>query len=92
VILSVSVVHHGLVMADSAALTSGLVTVSPPQSRGTAMALYSMVGFGAAAFASFATGAVLDAMGGQSVSSWAVAFVVIVASNLLGVAVLARAR
>jgi len=91
-ILGVSLIHHGLVMADSAALTSGLVTVAPPQSRGTAMALYSMVGFGAAALASFATGAVLDAMGGQSVASWAVAFVVMVSSNLVGVAVLARGR
>ena len=91
-ILGVSLIHHALVMADSAALTSGLVTVAPLQSRGTAMALYSMVGFGAAAVASFATGGVLDAMGGQSVSSWAVAFVVMVSSNLVGVAVLARGR
>ena len=89
-ILSASLIHHALVMADSASLTSALVTVAPPQSRGTAMALYSMAGFGAAALASFATGAVLDALGGQSVTSWALAFAVMVGANLVGVLVLAR--
>ena len=91
-ILSLSVLHHALVMADSAALTSGLVAVSPPQSRGTAMALYSMTGFAAAALASFAIGGVLDLLGGQSVTSWAFAFVAMVSSNILGAALLSRAR
>jgi MFS family permease len=91
-ILSVSVLHHALVMADSAALTSGLVAVAPPQSRGTAMALYSMTGFAAAAFASLAIGGVLDLLGGQSATSWAFAFVVMVSSNLLGAALIARGR
>jgi MFS family permease len=91
-ILSVSVVHHALVMSDSAALTSGLVAVSPPQSRGTAMAVYSMAGFGTASIASFAIGAVLDVLGGQSVFSWPIAFTVMVASNVIGAALLARGR
>ena len=91
-ILSVSFIHHAFVMGDSAALTSGLVAVSPPHSRGTAMALYSMTGFGAASLASFAIGAVLDLLGGQSQVSWALAFVVMVATNLVGAALLARAR
>lgn len=91
-ILSVSVLHHALVMADSAALTSGLVAVSPPQSRGTAMALYSMTGFAAASVASLAIGGVLDLLGGQSETSWALAFVVMVSSNFLGAALLSRGR
>jgi MFS family permease len=91
-ILSLSVLHHALVMADSAALTSGLVAVSPPRSRGTAMALYSMTGFAAASLASFAIGGVLDLLGGQSTTSWAFAFVVMVSSNFLGAALLWRAR
>jgi MFS family permease len=91
-ILGVSVLHHALVMADSAALTSGLVAVAPPQSRGTAMALYSMTGFAAAALASLAIGGVLDLLGGQSVTSWAFAFVVMVSSNLVGAALIARGR
>lgn len=89
-ILSVSLLHHALVMSDSAALTSGLVAVSPPQSRGTAMALYSTAGFGTAAVASFAIGGVLDVFGGQSVTSWPIAFGVIASSNLLGAMLLRR--
>jgi len=91
-ILTVSLIHHAFVMGDSAALTSGLVAVSPAQSRGTAMALYSMTGFGAASIASFAIGAVLDALGGQSPLSWSVAFFAMVATNVLGAALLARGR
>jgi MFS family permease len=89
-ILSVSLVHHALVMSDSAALTSGLVAVSPPQSRGTAMAIYSMAGFATASVASFAIGGVLDLLGGQSIVSWPLAFVVIVSSNVLGALLLRR--
>ena len=89
-LLTVSLVHHALVMSDSAALTSGLVAVSPPQSRGTAMAVYSMAGFATAAVASFAIGGVLDLFGGQSLVSWPVAFAVIASSNLLGAILLRR--
>jgi predicted MFS family arabinose efflux permease len=91
-ILLVGLAYHALVMGDSAALTSGLVAVSPPQSRGTAMALYSMTGFGAASVGSFAVGGLLDALGGQSLHSWAVAFALVGASNLIGAAALWRAR
>ena len=91
-VLSVSMFHHALVMSDSAALTSGLVAVSPPQSRGTAMAIYSMAGFGTASIASFAIGGVLDLLGGQSVTSWAFAFAVIVSANVVGALLLARGR
>jgi MFS family permease len=91
-VLTISMFHHALVMSDSAALTSGLVASSPPQSRGTAMALYSMAGFGTASIASFAIGAVLDLLGGQTATSWAVAFAVIASSNVIGAALLARGR
>jgi MFS family permease len=91
-ILTISLLHHALVMSDSAALTSGLVAVSPAQSRGTAMAIYSMAGFGTASLASFAIGGVLDLAGGQSLSSWPIAFAVMVSSNLLGAILLARGR
>jgi hypothetical protein len=90
VIILGAVLYHALIMGDSAALTAGLVAVSPAQSRGTAMALYSMAGFAAASAGSFATGALLDAMGGQSVRSWAIAFVVVSASNVLGALMLVR--
>lgn len=90
-ILIVGVVYHALVMGDSAALTSGLVATAPLERRGTAMALYSLTGFAAASAGSFAVGVVLDGLGGQSVVSWRVAFLVVGAMNLIGVWVLRRA-
>jgi MFS family permease len=89
VILLAAVVSSVFVSADSAALTSGLVAVSPPESRGTAMAIYSMAGFAAASAGAFAVGALLDLLGGQSVTSWIVAFGVMGAPNLAGAFVLA---
>jgi MFS family permease len=92
VVLAVAVAYSAFISADSAALTSGIVAVSPPESRGTAMAVYSMAGFAAASAGSFAVGALLDLLGGQSVMSWAVAFAMMGASNLVGAIVLSRAR
>lgn len=91
-ILTASLVHHALVMSDSAALTSGLIAVSPPQSRGTAMALYSMAGFGTASLASLAIGGVLDLFGGQSIVSWPAAFAVMVSANIVGALLLRKGR
>jgi MFS family permease len=92
VILIVSIVHSATVSADSAALTSGLVAVSAPESRGAAMAIYSMAGFGAASAGSFAVGGLLDLLGGESVVNWTIAFAVIGAPNVVSAAVLGRAR
>jgi len=61
------------VMADSAALTAGLVAATPLAQRGAAMALYSLLGFGAGFVAPLVFGATLDAAGGGSMA-WALAF------------------
>ena len=87
-ILIAAVISSAFVSADSAALTSGIVEVSPPASRGTAMALYSMAGFAAASAGAFVVGALLDLLGGQSVMSWTIAFGAIGASNILGAIIL----
>ncbi len=92
VILLVGIIYSATVSADSAALTSGIVAVSDPQSRGTAMALYSTTGFAAASAGSFAIGGLLDLLGGQSVFSWSIAFAAMGASNLVGVVLLGRAK
>jgi MFS family permease len=77
-------VYSALISADSAALTSGIVAVAPPASRGTAMAIYSTLGFAAASAGTFAVGLMLDALGGQSVLSWAAAFAIMTAPNVVG--------
>jgi len=83
--------HSALISADSAALTSGIVDVAPPASRGTAMAIYSTLGFAAASAGTFAVGFMLDLLGGQSLASWTIAFVVMSAPNLIGALALRRA-
>jgi predicted MFS family arabinose efflux permease len=87
-VLAAAVVHSALIGADSAALTAGLVTVSPPEVRGTTMAIYSMVGFAAASAGSAAVGAALDALGGESVRNWTIAFGMLGAANVVSVFVL----
>jgi MFS family permease len=67
--------HYGLMLGDSAALTSGAVASAPPDERGATMAVYSFVGFSSAVFAPLVFGVVLDLAGGNgSVVAWGLAF------------------
>lgn len=60
-------------MADSAALTAGLIAATPLAQRGAAMAVYSLLGFGAGFVSPLAFGAVLDAAGDGTLA-WGLAF------------------
>jgi MFS family permease len=63
------------IMSDSAALTAGLVAATPLNRRGSAMALYSFMGFGAGFVAPLVFGAVLDVAGGKDhAAAWGLAF------------------
>jgi MFS family permease len=67
--------HYGLMLGDSAALTSGAIASAPPDQRGATMAVYSFVGFSSAVFAPLIFGVVLDLAGGnRSVVAWGLAF------------------
>ncbi len=67
--------HYGLMLGDSAALTSGAIASAPPDTRGATMAVYSFVGFSSACFAPLVFGVVLDLAGGnKSVVAWGLAF------------------
>jgi MFS family permease len=69
------VTYNSAVMADSAALTAGLVAVAPAARRGATMALYSFLGFGAGFLSPLVFGAVLDAAGGKDDPvAWGFAF------------------
>ncbi len=68
-------VHYGLMLGDSAALTSGAIASASPDTRGATMAVYSFVGFSSAFFAPLTFGVVLDLAGGnRSVVAWGLAF------------------
>jgi len=63
------------VMADSAALTAGLISATPVQQRGVVMAAYSFMGFGAGFVAPLIFGVTLDLFGGKSAANaWGYAF------------------
>jgi MFS family permease len=68
-------VHYGLMLGDSAALTSGVVAAAHPDERGATMAIYSFVGFSSAFLAPLVFGVVLDLAGGnRSLAAWGLAF------------------
>jgi MFS family permease len=68
-------VHYGLMLGDSAALTSGAIASAAPEQRGASMAVYSFAGFSAAFIAPLVFGVVLDVAGGnRSTFAWGLAF------------------
>ena len=64
VVLAILFVYASLVMAESATLTAGLVATAPPELRGAAMGLYSLVGFAGGMLGPMVYGVALDAFGG----------------------------
>ena len=66
--------HFIAVMADSAALTAGLVATTPPMKRGATLAVYSFFGFGAGFLGPLAFGLVFDLAGGEGALAWGLAF------------------
>jgi MFS family permease len=75
IILLILAVYNVSITADSAALTAGLVTATPAANRGSAMAVYSFLGFGGGFAAPMVFGAVLDLAGGKANSpAWGFAF------------------
>ncbi len=82
-----------LIMGDSAALTNGLVAEASAHARGTAMAAYSFLGFGAGFVAPLVFGAVLDLSGGNtSVVAWGLAFASLGVCSVLGPVALVLSR
>lgn len=93
IVILVTSLYVLAVMADSAAMTAGLIEVSPPNARGTAMAAYSFFGFGGALLGPATFGALLDAGGGASSHrAWLLAFSSLALVSLAGVTALGAAR
>ena len=60
---------------DSAALTAGVLTETASEKRGTALALYSSIGFAGGFIGPVAFGVALDAFGRENPSGWTAGFV-----------------
>lgn len=72
------------IMLDSGALTAGVVTVAEEHDRGALLAAHSMVGFAGGALAGPAVGLMLDAGGGgDSLSAWSAAIMVMAAGSAI---------
>lgn len=75
-VVALMCVHYATMLGDSGALTSGAVASTPPELRGSMMAVYSLVGFSAAFLAPLVFGVVLDLTGGnESRLAWGFAFI-----------------
>ena len=83
-VLALVVLYSMLVMAESATLTAGLVAAAPPELRGAAMGLYSLIGFGGGMLGPILFGAALDLAGGAGVPlAWVAGYAAIGAGCLL---------
>ena len=77
-VLAILLVYSMLVMAESATLTAGMVAAAPTKLRGTAMGLYSLLGFAGGMIGPMVFGVALDAAGGASRgTAWVIAYAAI---------------
>jgi MFS family permease len=91
-VLAVAALYFLAVMADSAALTAGVVAAAHASERGATMAVYSLSGFGAAFVSPLVFGAVLDLAGGEMRDlAWGLAFASLAGPALAVVPMLRRA-
>lgn len=82
-------VYIMFIMSDSSALTNGVIAEATAYLRGTTMAIYSFLGFGAALISPLVFGAVLDAAGGNTrVLAWGLAFASLGVGGLGSIALL----
>jgi len=82
-VLAVLMLYSMLVMAESATLTAGMVAAAPEELRGTAMGLYSLMGFAGGMIGPMMFGAALDAAGGAAGGgAWLAAYAAIGAGCL----------
>jgi MFS family permease len=82
-VVLLAVIYGMLITGDSASLTAGAVAAAPPQLRGTALAVHSTLGFGAAFLGPLAVGVLLDIFGG-GLLAWGLGFLAMASACLLG--------
>lgn len=88
--VALSLLYGVLMTADSAALTAGTVGTAEPGQRGATLAMHSFIGFMGGIVGPPTVGAVLDAVGRDSVAGWGVAFFAVGFGSLLAFAAVVR--
>jgi MFS family permease len=89
IVVGLCLIYGVTVMADSASLTAGAVSVAPPGHRGATLAVHSTLGFSAGFIGPLAVGAVLDLFGGARLA-WGLAFVTMGLGSAIGPIALTR--
>lgn len=89
VLIAITGIYSGLLMADSAALTAGTVESAPDNERGATLAIHSVLGFSGGCLGPIVVGFVLDIAGGQgSYTAWGFGFLVMAFGSLAGLLLL----
>lgn len=84
-VILLTLLHSLFIMADSATLTAGLVVSVPQESKGVALGLHSLLGFGGGLLGPALFGAALDVSApfNQQQPSWLLAYAVIVSFSVI---------
>jgi MFS family permease len=71
---AICLLYNAFIYADSSSLTAGTVGNADPESRGAALAVHAMLGYGGGFVGPLVMGLILDALGGESVLNWGIGF------------------
>lgn len=71
---AVCLVYNTVIYADSSSLTAGTVGNADPERRGATLAIHAMLGYGGGFVGPLSMGLILDALGGETVTNWGIAF------------------
>lgn len=88
----VCLVYNALIYADSASLTAGTVGSAAPGRRGATLAVHALLGYSGGFIGPLVLGIMLDALGGESVMNWGIAFAHVAVIMLIGPAALTWLR
>ncbi|MEE2688875.1 MAG: MFS transporter [Pseudomonadota bacterium] len=66
--------YNAIIYADSSTLTAGTVGSAEPERRGATLAVHAMLGYGGGFVGPLVLGVLLDALGGETVRNWGLAF------------------
>jgi MFS family permease len=86
VVIVVGVIYSAAALGDSPVYSTAITEVVAPAYRGSALALRSLLGYGAGAIAPLVFGAILDGYGTRSAGAWGWAFVSLGAAGAAAVA------
>jgi MFS family permease len=80
----VCLVYNAMIYADSSSLTAGTVGAAEPGRRGATLAVHAMLGYGGGFVGPLVLGILLDALGGETVMNWGIAFAHIAVIMMVG--------